>query len=235
MRTECRMMRVELGGISMWKIFITVVLANTILLGSPVYGAECSQKGNSDRRYVKTSVPANADLGMATPFALDRFLQMPNPQINMETKQQLETTPVRLTLRGQLVEGKIVFTEGMLVHASCEADDGDYHLQLALPSGSGGCLIVEVPDPVFLAPRNPLRQISANVRQAVRNIYGGSKPNGAPPRSVIIHVEGQLFFDAHHYSFNKPRGGDGGGRGKAGCAAANLWEIHPITELHVVP
>src|SRR5262249_23299500 len=50
-------------------------------------------------------------------------------------------------------------------------------------------------------------------------------------KPIFVRVEGQLFFDTAHY----PTATDpGGGRGKDGCHAATVWEIHPVTSITLV-
>lgn len=60
----------------------------------------------------------------------------------------------------------------------------------------------------------------------MRDLYGGSKPNGdALSPAVKVRVTGGLFYDSQHFSKTKPHGG--GNRGTNHCAT-NLWEIHPL-------
>jgi hypothetical protein len=218
----------------------SIALGVVMMLGWAAVGHahERSVKGNTDRRFVKTTVvPTNAS---ATKLDLGDLIHLNNPGLSKATFDQLEHTNARLSLKWPignqaLSEGARVWTEGWLVHASCEKDDGDYHVQLALTAvNPTECLIVEVPDPDFLAANNPMKQTAAKVRAAIRQIYGGS-PNGPPPRPIQVRVEGQLFLDAHHYSPTKPNGGGGGGRGKSHCGATNLWEVHPMTAVAPVP
>jgi hypothetical protein len=90
------------------------------------------------------------------------------------------------------------------------------------------CVIVEVPkdDPAFVASAL-LREHAKTVREFIRSkLLKGQEPS--PRGSVMQHppfveVTGQLFYDDAHVG-DQPRG-------KKGCKAATLWELHPVTAI----
>src|SRR5260370_18973312 len=125
-------------------------------------------------------------------------------------------------------EGDILITPGGLDVGAGE-NDGDYTIQISdQPDSQASCVIVEVPkdDPAFVASAL-LREHAKTVREFIRSkLLKGQEPS--PRGSVMQHppfveVTGQLFYDDAHVG-DPPRG-------KKGCKAPTLWELHPVTAL----
>ena len=89
--------------------------------------------------------------------------------------------------------------------------------------------MVEVPkdDPEFVESAI-VREYAKTVREFIRSkLLKGQEPSrrgSMMQRPPFIQVTGQLFYDDAHVG-DPPRG-------KKGCQAATLWELHPVTEIH---
>jgi len=139
-------------------------------------------------------------------------------------------TPMVLTTNKKLREGDLVSTQGWLHLAAAEID-GDYHLQISNSPDSGDlCMIIEIPSPNAV-PEPLLKQKVTQARQFVRdNLLNGREPKAKGSRlqkPAFVRVTGQLFYDSAH-------AGQAKARGKQGMHAANLWELHPVTQIQFV-
>jgi hypothetical protein len=112
----------------------------------------------------------------------------------------------------QFHEGDLVSVSGFVLKSTCEHDDGDFHIDLGSSANAATCLIVEVPNPAYIASP-PLRAAVAKAEIAAKSLSPGTR----------VTVSGQLFYDATHMSSTDP----GGGRGVGHCARS-LWEVHPV-------
>jgi hypothetical protein len=137
-----------------------------------------------------------------------------------------------------LKEGDSVTLEGFLYLVATEANDCEYHIQIAdnprtaanPPLGSDLCVIVEVARPdTFSDPG--LRQKAAAARAFVRTrLTQGNEPGAAGnvmSRATFVRVTGQLFFDDAHLK----KDGTMDLRGKKGMKSNTLWELHPVFDI----
>jgi len=212
----------------------------------------CPTAGNHERWDVKTSAVASAPVDVSIETLLQ--LQIPDKveSAAFRTGKRKGLIPESFTsvFEGRpisLKEGQIVRVEGWLHLVNFDTGDSDYHLQLTADSAScpstksPGCVIVEIPSDLCATDSSEAKMWAFRAsRQWVDQKFAGQQlqqgntasdsGNGRDLRAVPLHVEvqGQLFFDTSHYpSATNP----GGGRGKSGCKAAGVWEIHPITAI----
>jgi hypothetical protein len=129
-------------------------------------------------------------------------------------------------------EGDIVVTQGWLHLVALENSasthrDGDYHIQLSNSAESGdNCLIVEIPDPDFINDAALKAKCTAARAFVKTNLLNGQEPGtrgNIMQHQVYVQVRGQLFADLTHCKNNN--------RGKGGMHSANIWEIHPVTDI----
>jgi hypothetical protein len=110
---------------------------------------------------------------------------------------------------------------------------GDYHIQISSSADSQAqCIVVEVPkDDAQFVTSGTVRQRAQTVRAFVRDkLLKGQEPSkrgSVMRRPPFVAVTGQLFYDHAHVG-DPPRG-------KKGCSAETLWEVHPITDLKFAP
>ncbi len=89
---------------------------------------------------------------------------------------------------------------------------------------------MEVPEPAA-APTEALRTRFQTVRDFIKSkLLKDKEPS--TKGSVLAHpayveVTGQLFYDDSHVG-DQPRG-------KKGCKAGTLWELHPVTPIQFAP
>src|SRR5262249_25231046 len=116
-----------------------------------------------------------------------------------------------------LKEGQMIQTTGWLHLANYDSGDSDYHLQLTdSQSGcAGGCVIVEMPRDTcaaepseatrwhFLGSRNlvdvDFARVGAGQFARGRTASDTPKQGDIRAKPLFVKVEGQLFFDTHHY------------------------------------
>ncbi len=152
-----------------------------------------------------------------------------NPTVDKSMRKQLLVGRLARQPGAIVKEGDIVVVEGFLLRAHCSDDDDDYHVEISTSADSTQCFIVEIPNGRYM--KASYRKQADAQRKVVREMYGGSSPNGHLLNpSVSVRVQGGLFYDSQHYSKTSPHGG--GNRGTNHCAT-NLWEIHPV--LAVIP
>ncbi|HUI30007.1 MAG TPA: hypothetical protein VLX91_07310 [Candidatus Acidoferrales bacterium] len=128
-----------------------------------------------------------------------------------------------------LREGDMVSVSGWL-HLVAFETDGDYHIQISNSDTAGDhCLIVEVPYPRYIKKAPNLKKLFTNVRNFIKkNLLNKAEPSQSGTilkDAAYVTVTGQLFYDDSHVG-DPPRG-------KKGMHAATLWEIHPITDIHL--
>lgn len=184
----------------------------------------CSPKPGKpvSRWAIKTSIvnPVNDPI----PVDLGMLMDWDNPPVDTKMRKQLLTGRLARQPGAEVKEGDIVVVEGVLQAAHCSNDDDDYHIEMSTSANSSECFIVEIPNGKYM--KQPYRKQGDAARKVVRDLYGGTKPNGnALTPAVKVRVTGGLFYDSQHYSKKEPQGG--GRRGTNHCAT-NLWEIHPV-------
>jgi hypothetical protein len=206
----------------------------TIIVGALCLGeiASAEQVGCSpnpgktiSRWATKTSIvnPVNDPI----PVDLALLMGWDNPTVDKAMRKQLLVGRLARQPGAVVKEGDIVVVEGILQAAHCSDDDDDYHLEMSTSADSAECFIVEIPNGRYMKP--PYRKQGDAARKVVRDLYGGTEPNGnALSPAVKVRVAGGLFYDSQHYSKKNPQGG--GNRGTNHCAT-NLWEIHPVLSI----
>ncbi len=220
---------------------IAAVAAGSSLLnaGRAVGGADGAFNPGKDRWSVKTSVMTIAPLSAVKPIDIKALEQMPPPNFGT-SKAPFESSRIPAPVNGFL-EGQTVSTVGYIHFVMYEKGDSDYHIQMnEKPTNSLGdlepCVIVEVPHPMSAGDQE-LHDSFAKVRQLLREkCFAGAMPNGKVDVPIKVQVTGQLFYDLHHSSAGDP----GGGRGKTlgpgfPMHATTIWEIHPVTDIKIVP
>jgi len=212
-------------------LFILVLL----VLGTAVQTVATQHqiKPGVERWPIKTSVPPGADITTGKSVAYADLVKLDDPpgvQKNDHRYQaaRIPSFPNQLGVK----EGDILNTTGWL-HLVAGVSDGDYHIQISDdPNSQASCLIVEVPnpDPQFVASPE-LRPHAEKVRDFIKTkLLRDQEPS--PRGSVMQHlthvtVTGQLFYDDAHVG-DQPRG-------KKGCKAATLWELHPVSDIRFAP
>jgi hypothetical protein len=186
-------------------------------------------KPGVERWPIKTSVPAGADLSLGKSVSYTDLAKLADPPGVQKNDHRYQSARIPMFTNALGVkEGDILTTTGWL-HLVAGENDGDYHIQISDQQDSqASCVVVEVPkdDPAFVASAL-LREHAKTVREFIRSkLLKGQEPS--PRGSVMQHppfveVTGQLFYDDAHVG-DQPRG-------KKGCKAATLWELHPVTEI----
>jgi hypothetical protein len=109
--------------------------------------------------------------------------------------------------------------EGDLWRIQTEANDCDFHMELAAP-GAGPTadrVIVEIPqDSTFTATRKSILKKLAD--------EGVQFPAPIMTKPIRVHVTGFAFYDAFHFSNADPQRGRDHGTAFVGT----LWELHPV-------
>ena len=182
---------------------------------------------------IKTSLPSGTSLSHSTTVTYADLVKLDDPP--SVTKRDHRYQDVRIPAFPNthgLKEGDIVTVTGWL-HLVAGEDDGDYHIQISNSKESQAqCLIVEVPkdDEVFVKAAL-VRERAKTVREFIREkLLKGNKPSSRGSlmrRPPFVAVTGQLFYDDAHVG-DAPRG-------KKGCQAETLWEVHPITDMKFAP
>lgn len=206
----------------MTRLFHLAVL--TLLIGAgPVVAQDI--KPGVERWPVKTSIAPDADVNQPTQITFDDLAQLADPLGVGKNDPRYQSKRIPNTR-----EGEIVALRAWIQLVAGEKD-GDYHIQITKDErGFLDCLIVEVPnsDPRFTRDPN-LQPLFQAVRQAVKTGYlQGREPSstGSILKPVLMQFTGQLFYDDAHVG-DQPRG-------KKGCKALSLWEIHPIAKAEAV-
>jgi hypothetical protein len=115
------------------------------------------------------------------------------------------------------------------LHLVASEPDGDYHAQISNRASSPAkCIVVEVPkgDEEFVKSavvRDHARTVRGFIRSKLLKGKEPSKSGSVMQHPTFVAVTGQLFYDDAHVGEHP--------RGKKGCKAETLWEIHPITSL----
>lgn len=168
------------------------------------------------------------------PITFTEIFDFEDP-ISSYHKSEVDTRRIPTVVGDEFQEGNLVTLTGWIhlvaLERGADHKDGDYHIQmLEGPTWKSGCLIVEVPYPEFISDpvlKEQCRKIRETIRVKMLN-------NKQPPvkgkrfkKAVHVKITGQLFFDASHLG-DKPRG-------KLKMLATNCWEVHPLTQLDIIP
>jgi hypothetical protein len=203
----------------------------TVLAVATSYGLASQHeiKPGVERWPIKTSVPAGADLSLGKSVSYADLAKLDDPPGVQKNDHRYQSARIPMFTNALGVkEGDILTTTGWL-HLVAGESDGDYHIQISDQQDSqASCVVVEVPkdDPAFVASAL-VREHAKTVREFIRSkLLKGQEPS--PRGSVMQHppfveVTGQPFYDDAHVG-DPPRG-------KKGCKAATLWELHPVTEI----
>jgi len=218
--------------------------AMSLVFSLPARAGDCPTEGNHKRWIAKTSAADQAptDITLQTLVKLERPSKVLSNSI--ENKPGLLPGVFHADVGGtevSLKEGQVVRVAGWLHLVNFDVGDSDFHIQLTDspdPCGPGGSAIVEIPlDTCASEPSQAKRWDFLGSRRFVEAHYAkvGALKSGQTRSDLSLHgaaaplhaeVQGQLFWDSHHY----PTQADpGGGRGKDGCHANTVWEIHPVT------
>ncbi len=148
---------------------------------------------------------------------------------------------IPLPAKTGLSEGQIVQTEGYIHLVAFEgSDDSDYHVQMNAsptndPSGLTPCLIVEIPHPLAAANPNLAAQFAAARKLLRDNCFAGGPPTETVKKPLHVRVTGQLFYDLSHSGSTDPGGHRGKPVGGKPMHATTIWEIHPVTQIEIIP
>lgn len=204
------------------------VAAGLVLAATAASASAHPEEEGKERWAVKTA-PADLTPPAATPIAT--LIGLPNLSgvRHNDARYQAARIPTAFLVEGArapLFEGRAVATTGWL-HLVAAETDGDFHIQLsASPTSGSPCLIVEIPDPKFIA--DPVLKAQAVAARAwiAAQVFHGHAParRGSIVKTPVrVRVTGALFFDDSHV-------GDRA-RGKKGMKAGTLWELHPVTAI----
>ncbi len=218
-----------------YKYLPTTALVCCVLLvitaGTLGFGAQF-EPGKA-RWKIKTSVPEGANVEGGRKVSYEDLVKLEDsPGVKRNDKRYREELIPVFENSLKVKEGDILTTQGWF-HLVAAESDGDYHIQISGAQDSqASCLIVEVPMPESeFVSSEALRSVSKKVRDFIKEkLLKGKEPskNGSVMvNPVYVEIAGQLFYDDAHVG-DKPRG-------KKGCKAATLWELHPVTAIHFVP
>jgi hypothetical protein len=214
----------------------TLILAVSLALVATVATAREMKPGH-DRWLIKTTVEPGAELDVPSVVTFDTLASLPNvPGIRKnDPRFQLERIPqvvkrIPQTTAPDLREGAIVQVDSW-VQLVAQESDGDYSLQVTADEhGSKDCLILKVPNPGERFTFGPaMRPVFQQVRDSIKEAYLHGRepsPKGSILKPVRMRFIGQLYYDDSHVGMPP--------RGRKGCHAPNLWEIHPITSAEVL-
>ncbi|MBI3568913.1 MAG: hypothetical protein HY084_12010 [Gemmatimonadetes bacterium] len=210
------------------RILVLLAAASTSAVAQKV---SCAERA-CDRWSIKTSTVGDR-VAVEQSATLDELIAYRAPDHAMDTgakaAYQKKRLPGAVGSHGEH-EGTIIRVEGFLRLMQHDTGDSDYHLQLSPTwdsTADSTDVIVEVPDPDLL-PDGELKTRAAAMRTwldhlAAKGAVSSGKGN-LLQRKTWVFVEGQLFFDHHHYP-------GCGQRGKQQRHAVTCWEIHPITAI----
>ncbi len=207
---------------------IPAALALVVLVAPLSARAQCQKPGVS-RWSVKTSLPTARNKPVA--LTLAEITALPDPATVAGNKESNK----RFTddLGHGVKEGSLVRVTGWIRLIATDPDC-DYHIQMTpTNTGTGGTVIVEVPNPeVAFEKSKELRDSATAVRDFLKSrILKGRDPkgnSGTKIGSAYVEVVGQLFMDAHHTPHCD-------GRGKQNMHATTCWEVHPIISAKFAP
>lgn len=199
------------------------MLGLVLLLGlSESLAAQHEVKPGVEPWPIKTSVPAGMDVSHGTSVSYADLVELSDPPGVRKNDRRYQAARIpEFTNTLGVKEGDILTITAWL-HLVAGENDGDYHIQISDSQDSqASCLIVEVPNP------DPHFQKVRDFIKAKLLRGGDPSPRGSlmqhPP---YVQVTGQLFYDDAHVG-DPPRG-------KKGCKAATLWELHPVMDLKFV-
>ena len=133
--------------------------------------------------------------------------------------------PDEIKIKNQkLKEGDLVTIKECWIHLVGSESDHDYHIQISeSKTNTAECLVIEIP------PRSGDKKLSAKFKAMRKKLekYYTDKLLAQPLHAAVT---GQFFFDDDHVEKDNA----GGGRGKKGMKATNLWEVHPVTDLTIL-
>lgn len=211
--------------------FLAVVF---LALTSASLAAQHRTKPGVERWPIKTSLPDGTDVKHSKHVSYTDLAKFSDPEpavAKNDHRYQSVRIPAFSNPLG-VKEGDLL-TVTAWVHLVAGESDGDYHIQISDSQGSqASCVIVEVPnpEPAFVKDAN-LRPHFAAVRDFMKTkLLKGNEPSATGSlmqRPPYVHVTGQLFYDDAHVG-TPPRG-------KKGCKAATLWELHPVTDMKFAP
>ena len=194
-----------------------------------------------DRWVIKTSVSSNSTLANTVTAQVNDLAKLQDLPTSVGNAKQFPASFISQTAANGMHEGQMVQTDCYIHLVAFEVDDdSDYHIQVNQnPTNNvtdlSPCLIVEVPHP--LATSDPeLSQEFADARKLLRdNCFGGAIPTGTVSTPLHVRITGQLFYDLSHAGSSDP----GGGRGKTvngtRMKATTIWELHPVTNIEILP
>lgn len=194
---------------------------------------------NHQRWPIKTSV--SADPSLSKPVAID-VVSLANFPPEKESAKAFDKTFIPESPDKANHEGQMVTTEGYVHLVAFEVDDdSDYHIQINdkktnSPADLSPCLIVEIPHPQAAATPDLALKFAAARKTLRDQCFDGAIPNGTVATPLHVRVTGQLFYDLSHVATPSD---PGGGRGKtvAGTKmhATTCWELHPVTQIEILP
>lgn len=188
-------------------------------------------KPGVDRWKIKTTIMSSPK---KRPITFDELFDFEDP-ISSYHKHVIDTRRIPTVIGDEFQEGNLVTITGWIhlvaLERGSDHKDGDYHIQvLDGPTWKSGCLIVEVPYPDFVT--DPvLKEHCRKIRETIRvKMLDNKNPPVRGKRlknPFHVRITGQLFFDASHLGKDP--------RGKLKMLARNCWEIHPLTQLEIIP
>jgi hypothetical protein len=184
---------------------------------------------------IKTSIPADADVGHPKDVELTTLLTIePPPGAQGHSRTMDARRYPQASNAGGLAEGEIIAVKGWIHLIASEPDDGDYHIQIAQTDRDmTRCFIVEVPRPEarFVKADSRVLDAAKKVRAGLQSNVLGGKPlrDGQVQlvKPVFARIIGQFFYDDWHIG-DPPRG-------KKGCQSPTIAEVHPIMAVEFPP
>jgi hypothetical protein len=222
----------------LWPVLLAPFLS---VIASVATAQTCSGPG-TERWPIKVSVVGGVNLQNPKTVGLNALLTLEDPtgvKHNDPRYQDARIPAFSNSLNVQ--EGDILQTTGWLYLVATETDC-DYHIQISnqprtttdKPTPQDNCVVVEAPKPDFV-DNTQLKQNLTTLRDFIKStILKGKEPSTTA--SVMVHpvcvrVTGQLFYDDAHLGAN----GQKELRGKKGMHSQTLWELHPITDIKIMP
>jgi hypothetical protein len=211
----------------------TLLLSGVLMsfVATPSWAQGCQGPG-IERWPIKTSVRGSANADKGKTVALDSILGLGDVAgVKKDDPNYADKRIPDAIAPVQLHEGDIITIQGYLHLVATEDNDCDYHIQVSMsPTNGDHCIIVEVPRPDYAATPE-LRTHFQNVRSFIlKNLLKNKEPSATGnvmQHPTYVSITGQFFYDDAHVG-DPPRG-------KKKMHAANLWEVHPITNIAFAP
>ena len=212
----------------------TLALAGLLALLQPrsAFGqVACTEPGKA-RWALKSSVPSGYEKAAAKPVALGDLISLVDAQGVTKDDSRFRTLRIPTATASGLKEGDKISTAGYFRLVATEGNDCEYHMQVSVGPADSAVMIVEVAKDDDASIADPaLRALAGQVRAFVRTkLVAGNEPSGTGnimQHDVYVRMTGQLFFDDFHIG-SPPRG-------KKGMKSPTLWELHPVTQIAIVP